>query len=66
MKRGKVVVIGSNNVRVEMQTGSPAGAVVFLLSVVVGVYGAVKICQILRDGNVEAIQQDRDEAVATD
>ena len=73
MKRGKVVVIDSNNIRVEVQRGSAGGAIVLLLSVAVGVYGAVKICEIFgrerRDsgnGNVEAVQQDRDEAVSTD
>jgi len=45
MKKGKVVVIGSNDVRVELQSGSTGGAIVFLLSVVVGVFGAVKIYQ---------------------
>lgn len=46
MKKGKVVVIDSNNIRVEVQSGSTGGAIVLLLSVVAGVYGAVKIYQL--------------------
>lgn len=40
MKRGKVVVIGSNHTTVEMQTGS-TGAIALLMVVVIGVIGVV-------------------------